>query len=255
MTLWLYGTGFLLGTVIGSFLNVCIYRLPRRESIVFPGSHCPHCGAAVSVRDNIPLIGFLLLRGRCRACGDTISYQYPLVELTNGIGYLLLLMKFGFSPITLLYALFFSSLLVISVIDLHHKIIPNRITLPGMGIGLAASASILPTGLMNGIIGLLLGGVLFSLIVWISPFIFGKEGMGVGDIKLIAMIGATLGWADVLITIMAASFTGSLVGAFLMLFQGKDRKYEIPFGPFLALGALVALFFDSAIIEWYIGGR
>jgi leader peptidase (prepilin peptidase)/N-methyltransferase len=250
MTLWLYAMVTVLGLIIGSFLNVCIHRLPRRESVVFPGSRCPHCETSIPFYDNLPLVSFLILRGRCRSCGGGISWQYPLVEFLNGIGYLFLFLKFGPTPKALLYAALFSTLLVISFIDLHHQIIPDRLTLPGMGVGLIASSFVLPTGLINALLGLLLGGGLFYLVAVIS-----RGGMGGGDIKLLAMIGAFLGWMDVLLIILVASFFGSLTGLSLMVFKGKNRKYPVPFGPFLALGALVALFFDRELLGWYLGSR
>lgn len=249
MTLWLYATGFLVGTVVGSFLNVCIHRIPRQESIVSPGSRCPHCGTPVRFFDNVPILSFLILRGRCRQCGAGISRRYPFVEFLNGALYVLLLMKFGFIPAVLLYAAFASALLAITFIDLDHQIIPDAMTLPGMGVGLAASAFFLPVGFRDALLGLLLGGGLFYLVALVS-----RGGMGGGDIKMIAMIGAFLGWKDVLLVILTASFFGSIVGIALMVLRGKDRKFPVPFGPFLALGGLMALFFDREIIGWYIGG-
>ena len=248
MTSWFYGLTFLTGAVIGSFLNVCIHRLPRRESLAFPGSHCPSCGKPIRAYDNIPILSFLLLRGRCRSCKTRISWQYPLVELLNGLGYLFLAFKFGWTLENIFYALFISSLLVITFIDFHYQIIPDRITYPGIAVGLIGSATVLPDGIQNALIGLALGGLLFYAVAWVS-----RGGMGGGDIKLIAMIGAFLGWTNVLLTILISSFLGSVVGIFLMLFHGKDRKYPVPFGPFLAMGAILSLFFGREMIRWYLG--
>jgi len=239
---------FIIGAVIGSFLNVLIYRLPRGESIILPSSHCTYCNKPIRFYDNIPIISYILLRGRCRHCGHPISIQYPLVELINGTGYVILVWKFGIRPETFLYAFLFSSLLVVSVIDLYHKIIPDVITIPGIIIGLAGSIFFLPTGIKDSFTGLLLGGGLFFLVALIS-----RGGMGGGDIKLIAMIGAFLGWTDVIITIVLSSFLGSIVGIFLMLFFGKGRKYPVPFGPFLSIGGIITLFFSQDIIRWYLG--
>ncbi len=239
---------FITGIIIGSFLNVLIYRLPRGESIVFPSSHCPHCKKPVKFYDNIPVLSYIILRGRCRHCGHPISIQYPLVELANGAGYVILVWRFGPTPETLLYAFLFSALLVVSVIDLHHKIIPDVITIPGIIIGIGGSIFFLPTGIKDSFIGILLGGGLFFLVAVIS-----RGGMGGGDIKLIAMIGAFLGWTDVIITIVLSSFLGSLVGICLMIFFGKGRKYPVPFGPFLSIGGIITLFFSQDIIRWYLG--
>ncbi len=243
----LYVLTFLVGAIIGSFLNVCIYRLPRNESLLLPASHCPRCRSPIPVYDNLPILSFLILRGRCRHCKATISWRYPLVELINALGYLYLFSLFGVSWIGIVYALLFSALLVVTFIDLEHKIIPDTITLPGIVIGLLAASTVLPPGFISALAGLLLGGGLFYLVAVVSP-----GGMGGGDIKLIAMIGAFLGWQDVLLTILIGAFAGSLVGLFLILCKGKGRKYPVPFGPFLALGAVASLFWREEILMWYL---
>jgi leader peptidase (prepilin peptidase)/N-methyltransferase len=241
----------ILGLIIGSFLNVCIHRIPINESLSTPSSRCPGCRHPVRWRDNIPVISFLILRGRCRDCGQPISWRYPLVELANGIGYVLLVWRFGAGLPTAVYALLYSSLLVVTFIDLDHQIIPDRITLPGMVVGLMASSIILPLGFLNALIGLLLGGGLFYGVAMAS-----RGGMGGGDIKLIAMIGAFLGWEQALLTIFIGALTGSVIGLFLMAFHGKSRKHPVPFGPFLSLGAVVSVFAGPAIWNWYqhLGG-
>lgn len=238
---------FLFGSVIGSFLNVCIYRMPRKESIVFPASHCPKCDANIKPYDNIPIISYIFLRGRCRGCGKKISLLYPFVEFLNAAGYAFIIYKFGPNINSLIYALFYSSLIVVTFIDLEHQIIPDRITLPGIVIGFVLGAAVLPVGWLNSLIGLFLGGGLFYLVAVLS-----RGGMGGGDIKLIAMIGAFLGWQSVLLTIFLGALAGSVVGISLMIFKGKGRKYPVPFGPFLALGAVAALFWGNYIINWYI---
>lgn len=243
----------LLGALIGSFLNVCIYRMPRRESIAWPGSHCPGCAQPIAWHDNIPLVSYLALRGRCRHCAATISLRYPVVEALNALGYVGLLWFFGPGWPTVAYGFLYSALLVVAGTDLSHKIIPNVITFPGIVVGLVSAATILPLGLINGVIGLLVGGGILWILAWASPYLFGKEGMGGGDIKLLAMIGAFLGWKPALMTIMVGSFLGSLVGISLIAARVIKREDYIPFGPFLVCGALVALFFGQSILDWYQG--
>lgn len=247
------GMAFALGAIIGSFLNVCIVRLPWGGSVVSPGSHCPACATKIRAIDNIPILSYLFLLGRCRSCRSRISPRYPLVEALNAAGYVLLLHVFGPIWPTVIYALLYSALLVVTFIDLEHQIIPDKITLPGMVLGLIFSATVLPVGWRDAFFGLFLGGALFWGLAVVSEWWFGQEGMGGGDIKLIAMIGAFLGWRDVLLTIFLAALIGSVGGIAAMLIQGKGwrSKYQIPFGPYLAAGALIALFCDSEILAWY----
>jgi leader peptidase (prepilin peptidase) / N-methyltransferase len=253
-TMWIpYLAAGLLGAIIGSFLNVCIYRLPRRESVAWPGSHCPVCSHPIAWYDNLPLLSYLALMGRCRHCATPISWRYPLVEALNALGYVALLWFFGPSWSTVAYAMLYSALLVVAGTDLSHKIIPNAITFPGMAVGLLSAATVLPIGLTNGVIGLIVGGGILWLLAWASPYLFGKEGMGGGDIKLLGMIGAFLGWKPALMTIMVGSFLGSLVGITLIAARIIRREDYIPFGPFLVCGALVALFFGESILNWYQG--
>ena len=242
---------FIFGLIIGSFINVCIYRLPRRESVVFPASHCPSCQGPIRFYDNIPLIGFLNLRGRCRACHAAISKQYPLVEAIHAIGYLFIFHHFGYTIETVIYALFFSALLVITFIDIAHQIIPDRITLPGIPLCFALASTVLPLGPMQAGLGFVVGGGLFYLIAILSTTLLKKEGMGGGDIKLVAMIGALLGWQKVLLTVFAASLLGSIIGLSLILCRVTSRRDPIPFGPFLAVGALIALFWGDHMLNWY----
>lgn len=243
---------FIAGLLIGSFLNVCIYRLPRGESIVFPSSHCPACNKPVKPYDNIPVLSFIFLMGKCRTCGVPISWKYPLVELLHAFGYVFILHQFGFSLQTLIYALFFSSLVVVTFIDLSHQIIPDVITLPGMVLGLIAGSTVLPLGPLRSLIGLVAGGGIFYLIAVLSVVILKKEGMGGGDIKLIAMMGAFIGWKGILLTIFLAALSGSVGGLLLIFLKGRNRSEPIPFGPFLVLGALVSLFWGSEILGWYL---
>ncbi|HLG22700.1 MAG TPA: prepilin peptidase [Candidatus Manganitrophaceae bacterium] len=242
---------FILGLLVGSFINVCVYRLPRKQSIVFPSSHCPSCREKIRPYDNIPLLSFIFLRGRCRSCRAPIPWRYPLVEALHGLGYLLILRQFGFSGAAVIYALFFSSLVAVTFIDLSHQIVPDVITLPGMIFGLIAASTVLPLGPLNSLIGLFLGGALFYLVAVLSVAVLKKDGMGGGDIKLIAMIGAFLGWRGMLLTIFLGALAGSLVGLFLVLIRGRSRAEPIPFGPFLSLGAMIALFWGGIILNWY----
>ncbi len=244
---------FWFGAIVGSFLNVCIHRLPRRESIVWPGSRCPSCGGAIAWYDNIPVASYLILAGRCRHCGDSISWRYPAVEAANAAGYAAILWWFGLSWEAAVYAVLYSALLVVTAIDLVHYIIPNVITLPGIVLGLVSSATVLPVGLVNAGLGVLVGGGILWVLAWLSPYVFGKEGMGGGDIKLLAMIGAFLGWKPTLLTIMIGALAGSVVGLALIGFKFMRRDQYLPFGPFLALGALLALFFHQDLIGWYLG--
>jgi leader peptidase (prepilin peptidase) / N-methyltransferase len=243
----------LFGALVGSFLNVCIYRLPRHESIAWPGSHCPTCSHPIAWYDNIPIVSYMVLAGRCRHCGVRIPFRYPLVELLNALGYVGLLVFLGPSLVTAVYGVLYSALLVVAGTDLSHKIIPNAITFPGIIIGLISAATVLPLGFLNGVLGLFVGGGILWLLAWASPYLFGKEGMGGGDIKLLAMIGAFLGWKPAVVTIMIGSFLGSVVGVTLIAARLIKREDYIPFGPFLVCGAVIALFFGQSILSWYLG--
>jgi leader peptidase (prepilin peptidase)/N-methyltransferase len=241
----------LFGALAGSFLNVCIFRLPRGESIVWPGSHCPACGKAIEFYDNVPLLSYLWLGGACRACGAGIPVRYPAVEAANAIGYLAILWVFGPGWTALLYAMFFSALLVVAGTDLSHKIIPDAVTLPGIAIGLIGAVTVLPVGWRGAILGVLVGGGILWALAWASPYVFGKEGMGGGDIKLMGMVGAFLGWKPALLTIMIGSLTGSVIGLALIALGVIKRDEYIPFGPFLVLGAILSMFFAQPLLDWY----
>ncbi len=242
----------IFGALIGSFLNVCIFRLPKEESIVWPGSHCPHCKNPIRFYDNIPLVSYILLKGRCRHCQSAISFQYPFVEGITALASLLLFMKFGLSASYFFYFLFVAALIVITVIDLYHQIIPDVISLPGIIVGLIASIIIPQMTLFNSLTGVLLGGGSLFLVATIYQWLFKREGMGGGDVKLLAMIGAFLGWKAVILTILLGSLVGSITGIIIMIMKGKDFKYAIPFGPFLSFGAVIALFYQNEIIFWYL---
>lgn len=244
---------FLFGAVVGSFLNVCIYRLPAGKSIVFPPSACTSCDTPIRWYDNIPIFGWLALRGRCRACQTPISKQYPVVELLNGLLTLALFAKFGPSLTFALLWLFCCALVVITFIDLEHQIIPDVISLPGIIIGFISSFILPWHSWSNSLIGIVAGGGVLLVVAYGYEFLAKKEGMGGGDIKLLAMMGAFLGWRAVPFILFAASLVGSVIGISLMVAQKKDSKLAIPFGPFLAFGAVLYIFYGKQIIFWYLG--
>ncbi|MGH7801551.1 MAG: prepilin peptidase [Thermodesulfobacteriota bacterium] len=254
-------TAFILGSVIGSFLNVCICRLPRRESIIFPHSHCKSCGALIKLYDIIPIASYLILLGRCRACGSRISPTYLVVELLSGVVSALLVWRFGISLTSLFYLIFLFSLIVVTFIDLELMIIPNVITLPGIITGLIYNvlntnwvtlqmdfSSIHYTlsdflrisdevDIIGSILGIVLGGGILYFIGFIYEAIKKREGMGMGDVKLLAMIGAFIGWKGVIFVAFLSSLFGVLVGITIIFFKKGDLKYAIPYGPFLSLAA------------------
>ncbi len=242
---------FFLGMCIGSFLNVCIHRLPIGKSIVRPASSCPVCGKAIGWYDNIPLISYIILRGRCRGCRTAISIRYPLVELLCGLFALITWLQFGFGVPAPVYFIFIAALLVITFIDIDHRIIPDIISLPGIPLGFLASLALPQITWSDSLIGIGVGGGSLLAIAWGYQFFTGKDGMGGGDIKLLAMIGAFLGWKGVCFTIMTSSLIGTIVGIILMLRAGKGMKMALPFGPFLAIGAIAYLFLGPGLIEWY----
>ncbi|MGE5239741.1 MAG: prepilin peptidase [Chloroflexota bacterium] len=253
---------FLLGMIVGSFLNVCIYRIPRGASIVKPRSSCPSCKSQIRPWDNIPIVSFLLLGGKCRQCGTKISRRYPLVEALNGTLYWAVLASFGMGwHLPFLFA-FVSAMVVITFIDLDFQIIPDVITLPGILIGIAGAFFLLPdpfsrqltVGFTNAITGAALGFGLFYLIARIGTAVAKTDAMGGGDIKMMAMVGGFMGWKAVLLTTFLGSLTGAVTGIFIMVASGKGRRLKIPFGPFLALGATATLFFGDTLLRWYLGG-
>lgn len=244
---------FVFGALVGSFLNVCIHRIPGGESIAFPASHCPHCKTAIKPYDNIPIVSYLVLRGRCRSCAAGIAIRYPLVEMLGGIAAVGALCAFGLSAEALLIFAFLAALIVITFIDLDHQIIPDAISLPGIFVGFAAALLFGTPSWSDSLIGILLGGGLLWAVAEGYARLTGREGMGGGDIKLLAMIGAFLGWRAIPVTVLVGSLLGSVIGLSLMALRGRDTRMAIPFGPFLAVGAVVALFWGEAIIAWYLG--
>lgn len=243
---------FVFGAAIGSFLNVCIYRLPLGLSIVSPPSRCQECGRRVPFYYNIPIISYFMLGGRCAYCKTPLSFQYPFVEALTGAFCAALFVKFGLTPSFWFYFVFVSALIVITFIDLEHRIIPDVISLPGIITGIAASFFMPYPGVVNSLIGALAGAGLLFGVATAYFYIARSEGMGGGDVKLLGMIGAFLGWRGVLVTILTGSFLGAVIGVLMMLLYGKTTKYALPFGPFLALGAVIHLFYGEHLIGWYI---
>lgn len=241
----LYLFSFILGTIIGSFLNVCIYRVPSGESIFSPPSHCPRCDTRLSVVDLVPLFSYVFLQGKCRHCGTSISWQYLAVELFTGVLFLAIFIRFGFSLEALAAAVLFCLLLVASVIDIYHRIIPNGIILTGFVLGLPLNILFM-SKTRSALSGFLLGGGILLLVAVLS-----RGGMGGGDIKLAAVAGIYLGWQQTLLMLFLAFLTGSVAGIALVWAQKKTLKETIPFGPFLSLAGIVAMLFGNKIITWY----
>lgn len=244
---------FILGLIVGSFSNVCIYRIPRNESIIYPASHCPKCRSNISPKDNIPLLSYILLKGRCRNCKSKISIQYPIVELLTGLIYLIIYLTYVLSVQTLIYIILSSALVIIAFIDLNEQIIPDVISLPGIVIGFIISFFVPYISFINSALGVLVGGGIILIIGLAGSVIFKKEAMGGGDVKLAAMIGAFLGWRYIIISLFLGFFLGALVGIFLILLKIKNREDVVPFGPFIVLGSFITLLWGEQIISWYIG--
>jgi len=242
----------LFGACIGSFLNVCIYRLPRGESLVWPGSRCTSCGRALSWFDNLPILSWAALGGRCRTCRAPVSAMYPIVEATTALAFVGGYLLYGITPLGVVRVLFACALIVLFVTDLQHKILPNAITLPGIVIGFVCSV-FLPPGWFDSLIGIVVGGGVLFAIAEGYYRIRGEEGLGMGDVKLLAMIGAFLGWKLVLLTLMLASLSGSIMGVALIAGRRGDMKYALPFGTFLAIGAVVSAAWGTPIVDWYFG--
>ncbi|NWG11916.1 MAG: prepilin peptidase [Acidobacteria bacterium] len=271
---WLY---FLFGLVCGSFLNVCIYRIPRRESIVSPGSHCPACGSRIRPWDNIPLLSYIFLRGRCRACGSPISPRYPAVELITGLAFLACAKQWAFTPPTFVNSLFLALIIVLVFVDFEHQILPDVVTLPGAMAGILLSPfqaeavyrDFLTTGVTaalpwelsppvhwtGAIVGALIGGGILFIFGWAYERIRRRAGLGMGDVKMMSMVGAFLGWRLALMTIFAGSLAGSVLGLFLVLFKGKTLQHKLAFGTFLGAGAAAMLFLGLPFLGWYTAPR
>ncbi len=261
-----YILSFIFGSIIGSFLNVCIYRLPREESIVYPGSHCTSCDQSISFYNNIPILSYLFLNGKCSKCKSKISPRYPIVEILTGLLFLTTVWSFGLTTQTFFYLIFISSIVAITFIDLEHMIIPNVITYPGIIVGILYNAlktdwdnswesiskfsfgiqdffSLLnELPILNSLFGVILGGGILLVIAYSYEIIKKRQGMGMGDVKLLAMIGAFFGWEGVLFVIFLGSILGSVIGISIIIAKRGDLKYALPFGPFLSIAAVIYIF-------------
>jgi leader peptidase (prepilin peptidase) / N-methyltransferase len=266
----------LVGLIIGSFLNVCIYRLPRSLSIVFPNSRCPNCETPIRPYDNIPVFSYLLLGGKCRFCKKPISIQYPFVEFLTGLAFFVCALRWDFAPATFVNSLFLSLIIILIFIDYQHQILPNVITLPGTALGILISYFQYPRlysdslsvriamffGLENlhiampltgSILGALIGGGLLYVVGVGYLKLRKMQGLGMGDVKMMALVGAFLGWRLALITLFAGSLFGLLFGVKLILFSQANLKTKLPFGVFLGIGAAFSLFYGLPLLLWYLG--
>jgi leader peptidase (prepilin peptidase)/N-methyltransferase len=240
-----------LGLIIGSFLNVCIYRLPREESVAWPASHCTTCGRSLSWYENIPLGSWLVLRGRCRSCRSPISIRYPIVELITGALFVAGYFAFGLTPLLPVRLLFACAMIVLFAIDLEHQILPNEITLPGIAIGFLCSFFLHP-GWRSSLIGLLVGGLFPFLVAEAYLRLRGREGMGMGDFKMLAMVGAFLGWQLVWLTLIIACLLGIVIGGGALLVSRRGMATRIPFGTFIAVAALLCAYLEGPVMLTYM---
>ncbi|MDH4270862.1 MAG: prepilin peptidase [Candidatus Aminicenantes bacterium] len=242
----------LFGLAWGSFLNVVIYRLPRGLSLMRPPSTCPQCGTRIKAYDNIPVLSYLLLRGKCRACGLKISVAYPLVELLTPACFLLLYARFSLSVPFYASCLFASALIALCFIDLYHQILPDEITLPGLALALLYSGFRPDMTLRQSLVGAVAGAGFLLIIYGAYLLLRKKEGLGMGDVTMMLLVGAYLGWVKAFFTLLVGSFVGALVGLFLMSFRKKDLQFALPFGTFLAPAAFFALVWGDRIINAYL---
>jgi len=245
---------FIIGACIGSFLNVCIYRIPENNSIITPGSFCPACKKGIPFYCNIPVLSYLFLKGRCKFCHKPISIRYPIIEILAGMFAVVLFYKFGIGQVMVYWFIFTSVLITISFIDIDHQIIPDVISLPGILV-FASSFYFLPEmTLKNTLLGIVAGGGSLYAVAFLYYLLKKQEGMGGGDIKLLAMIGAAIGIKGVFFTIFAGSLLGTFFGLLIMIYTKiADSKLKIPFGPFLSMGAILYIFFGEQLILWYLG--
>ena len=241
-----------LGAVIGSFLNVCIYRLPLAKSVVWPASACPHCSRELHWYENIPIVSYLVLRGRCRSCSAAIGIRYPVVEAVTAAAFALAWWQCGPGALLLSRLIFFCALIVLFAIDLDHHLLPNVITLPGIVVGFVFSFFTDP-GWRSSLIGILVGGGTLFTIAEVYYRVRGEEGLGMGDVKMLAMVGAFLGWQLTLLSLMLASFSGTAIGLILIVTGRGGMKYALPFGTFIALGAAAAATVGQRVLDWYVG--
>jgi leader peptidase (prepilin peptidase)/N-methyltransferase len=261
MALLLSISAFALGSIIGSFLNVVIHRYPRRESIVFPPSRCPQCGARIKPYDNIPVVSWIWLRGRCRSCAQPFSIRYPLVELANGLFYLAVFQRTEISVLFFPVAALISMFIVLIYIDAEIQILPDVITIPGtllgLGMSFAGGHALMPelalaTSWKDSLLGAGLGASLLTFLILVYWLVRRVEGMGWGDVKMMAMIGALVGFSSVLAVLLMASIAGALIGVPLAMRHEKGMQVALPFGVFLGLAALGVLFFGPTLWSWYL---
>jgi leader peptidase (prepilin peptidase)/N-methyltransferase len=243
----------LLGLVTGSYLNVVAYRLPRGASTVLPRSRCPWCGGGIRPLDNVPVLSYLLLRGRCRRCGAPISWRYPAFEALTALLFVGVAERFGLSWEALVALVFGCLLLVLAAIDFDHFLLPDRLTLPGILLGLAAQPWWPRTSFLEALVGVVAGAGLLVLLINFWYWLRGEEGMGMGDVNMLAMAGAFLGWQGVLVTFALATASGALCGLALLVTGRLELRGRLPFGVFLALGALTALFAGERLVAAYAG--
>lgn len=243
----------LLGLIVGSYLNVLVHRLPAGRSTIWPRSRCPFCGGAIKARDNIPVLSYLLLRGRCRHCGAPISWRYPLIEGLTALVFVLCVLRFGVTAEAMIGIVFASLMLLLAAIDIEHFLLPDIVTLPGLLLGLALRAWHPYSSLLDALIGAVIGAGLLILLINFWFWLRHEEGMGLGDVNMLALIGAFLGWQGVLTTLFVAALTGALTGVFLLLTRRVGLRSRLPFGVFLALGGLISLFFGGSLSS-YFGG-
>jgi len=242
----------LVGLIVGSYLNVVVHRLPRHLSTVVPRSRCPHCGAPIRARDNLPVVSWLLLGGRCRDCAAPISARYPAIELLTGALFAGTVLRFGASPTAVAAAIYCAALVALAAIDVEHFLLPDRITLPGIALGLAAQPLVAWGVLPDAIQGALFGAGILLVMAGLWELLRGVEGMGLGDVKMLAMIGAFLGIHGVVVTLVIASLTGSIVGIALLARGSIELQGKLPFGLFLAAGGAVALFAGEPLARAYL---
>jgi leader peptidase (prepilin peptidase)/N-methyltransferase len=240
------------GALVGSFLNVCIYRLPLGKSIVWPASACPHCNRELLWYENIPVASYVALHGRCRTCAVPIGIRYPLVEALTAAMFALAWWYYGPGPLLASRLVFGCALLVLFAIDLEHHLLPNAITLPGILVGFVLSIFTDP-GWLSSLIGIIVGGGVLYLVAEAYYRVRHEEGLGMGDVKMLAMVGAFVGWQLTLLTLMLASFSGTIIGLTLIVTKRGGMKYALPFGTFLALGAAAAATVGPAVLRWYLG--
>ena len=241
----------LLGTLAGSFLSVCIHRLPRAASVVWPFSQCPACGYSLSWFEKIPIVSWGLLGRRCRSCSSLISVMYPAVEIVTGVAFAVSAFAFGDAAFLAVRLTFACALIVLFVIDLQHRVLPNSVTLPGIGLGFSASLFLAP-GWLSSLLGVILGAGILLVLNALYTRLRGHQGLGMGDVKMLAMIGAFLGWPLMLLTLLLASLGGSIVGLGLIITGRRTSTAALPFGTFLATEALIVSITGDAMLAWYL---